>query len=70
MKTILVLFIIWYQKPYGCMDTYLNERTQCRITFPDQLDPAYGLCVDLADNRFYRCLRGEPYTSTPGPEIP
>jgi hypothetical protein len=70
MTFVIIWFIVWYTKPSGCMDHWLNERTRCSITFPDQSSSAYDLCITLADDQFYRCLRGEPYQTTPGPENP
>lgn len=61
--------LIWYPKPHGCMDNYMNARTQCAINFPENsIGRAY--CMSEADDRFYRCLSGEPYHTTPGPENP
>jgi hypothetical protein len=67
---LIVLYLIWYQKPYGCIDNYFNARAQCRINFPDQNSIGYTYCIGEADQRFYRCLNGEPYRTTPGPELP
>jgi hypothetical protein len=52
------------------MDNYFNARAQCRINFPDQNSIGYTYCIGEADQRFYRCLSGEPYRTTPGPELP
>lgn len=66
----IIYALIWYQKPVGCMDNYLNARTQCRINFPEQTSIGYQFCINEADQRFLRCLRGEPYQTNPGPELP
>ena len=70
MSFWIIWFLIWYTKPAGCFDTYMNERTQCGITFPDHTGEAYGLCIDLAENRLFRCWRGEPYNNDNTQEIP
>ena len=66
----IIYAILWFQKPEGCVDGWVQAQQQCRVNFPESTSIGYVYCMTEADQRFLRCLRGEPYQTNPGPELP